>query len=174
MIHDSPMTARMRHIANVAKLKSLSLLDTEAEDCFDEVVAVACSLFDVPTALVSLLDMDRQWFKARQGLDAAETPLDISFCQFAVRTRDVMVVLDATKDERFVDNPLVTGDPHIRFYAGAPLTVGGGFRIGTLCLIDRTARSAFPLADRNLLRGLGIIVSELIEGRAARMQLDAD
>lgn len=160
---------RMGHIMNVAMLKSLNLLDTDAEESFDEVVEVASALFEVPTALISLLDLDRQWFKAKVGMEAEETALNISFCRYAVQRSDVTVVLDATADDRFRDNPLVTAKSGIRFYAGAPLIVGPReLRIGTLCLIDTTPRESFPLADVNLLQGLATIVSELIEGRAAK------
>lgn len=165
------ITRRMEHIANVALLKSLRLLDTETEECFDEVVNVAAALFDVPTVLISLLDLDRQWFKAKVGMAAEETALSVSFCRHAVETPDVLVVPDATRDDRFKDNPLVTAENGIRFYAGAPLAVGPRkMRIGTLCLIDPEPRPRFPTADRNLLRGLAIIVAELIEGRAAKAE----
>lgn len=168
------MTRRMEHIANVAMLKSLRLLDTEAEGCFDEVVEVASALFGVPTVLISLLDLDRQWFKAKVGMATCETPLGISFCSHAVERSDVMVVPDAAADARFRDNPLVTAEGGIRFYAGAPLAVGPRrLRIGTLCLIDPKPRDNFPVSDVKLLRGLAVIVSELIEGRAARIELAA-
>lgn len=167
--HPQLLSKRMAHIANVALLKSLRLLDTAAEESFDEVVAVASALFSVPTALISLLDLDRQWFKAKVGIEADETPIGISFCRHAVETTDVMVLKDATRDPRFRDNPLVTAEGGIRFYAGAPLAVGERrLRIGTLCVIDSQPRDTFSNGDVNLLRGLGIIVSELIEGRLAK------
>ena len=168
------MSRRMEHIANVAMLKSLRLLDTASEECFDEVVHVATALFEVPTALISLLDLERQWFKAKVGMAADETTLNVSFCRHAVETPDVMVVPDATADARFRDNPLVTAEGGIRFYAGAPLAVGPRrLRIGTLCLIDAAPRERFPLADVNLLRGLALIASELIEGRVAKAETAA-
>lgn len=162
-------TPRMKHLANVATLKRLGILDTAAERGFDAVVRAAARLFDAPTALVSLLDLDRQWFKAREGLDARETPLSMSFCRFATRTPDVMVVPDASQDPRFVGTPLVAGPPFIRFYAGAPLVTQDGFAIGTLCILDPAPRRTFPDADRATLADLAHVVVELIEGRAARL-----
>ncbi|MDP4528507.1 ATP-binding protein [Alkalimonas delamerensis] len=121
-------------------LQQLAVLDTEAEERFDRLTRLARRLFDVPIALITLVDADRQWFKSRQGLDACETGRDISFCGHAILQPDVFVVPDASKDDRFADNPLVTGAPHIRFYAGAPLRTASGYRIGTLCVIDRRPR----------------------------------
>ena len=126
--------------ARVAALESTDLLDTAADERFDRYTRLIRKLFDVPIALVSLVDRDRQWFKSRQGLDAPETPRDISFCGHAILQDQVFVVEDASNDTRFTDNPLVTADPNIRFYAGAPLTTPDGYRIGTLCIIDREPR----------------------------------
>jgi GAF domain-containing protein len=99
-------------------LRSLKLLDTLPEERFDRVTRLAKQVFSTPIALVSLVDADRQWFKSRQGLDATETPRDISFCGHAILDDDITIVMDARKDQRFCDNPLVCGDPDIRFYAG--------------------------------------------------------
>src|SRR6185295_19299713 len=110
----------------LAALERYAILDTKAEQAFDELVGLACAIFDVPIALISLVDESRQWFKARVGLDAAETPRDISFCGHAIHDLDIMIVNDALSDPRFFDNPLVTGDPKIRFYAGAQLTTPDG------------------------------------------------
>lgn len=134
-------------------LRSLAVLDTAAEERFDRITRTAQRLFDVPIVLVSLVDQCRQWFKSAQGLTASETPRDISFCGHAIHAGDVFVVENALTDPRFADNPLVTGPPDIRFYAGAPLATAGGFRVGTLCLIDSKPR-AFPEADRRALRDL--------------------
>ncbi|PCE26504.1 GGDEF domain-containing protein [Burkholderia ubonensis] len=130
--------------ARLATLHSLDILDTAPEERFDRVTRLARRLFDVPIALVSLVDENRQWFKSRIGLDAAETPRDVSFCAHALLARDALVIPDARLDERFHDNPLVTGTPGIRFYAGQPLRAPNGARIGTLCLIDTQPRSLAP------------------------------
>ena len=121
-------------------LQKTCLLDTPAEERFDRVTRLAQQLFDVPVVLVSLVDANRQWFKSRQGLDATETPRNVSFCGHAILGHDVLYVPDALLDERFADNPWVSGPPHVRFYAGAPLQVASGHRLGTLCLIDYAPR----------------------------------
>lgn len=121
----------------LAALRALRLLDTPADERFDRITRIAQRLFNVPMALVSLVDSNRQWFKSRQGLDATETPRNISFCGHAILQDDVFHVPNATEDSRFQDNPLVTGSPDIRFYAGAPLASPDGHRVGTLCIIDR-------------------------------------
>lgn len=137
----------------IAELRGLDLLDTPAEDRFDRITRTAARLFDVPIALVSLVDSCRQWFKSRQGLDACETERDISFCGHAIHAGDILLVPDAHQDPRFADNPLVTGPPFVRFYAGAPLTTGGGYRVGTLCVIDVRPR-VFSSSDLRALRDL--------------------
>ena len=121
-------------------LHSLRVLDTEPEERFDRITRLARKLFDVPIALVSLVDADRQWFKSRQGLDAVQTSREISFCGHAVLEDQPFVVPDAREDRRFADNPLVVDDPSIRFYAGHPVHGPNGARIGTLCVIDRKPR----------------------------------
>jgi len=140
-------------------LRDLRLLDTPPEERFDRVTRLAKQIFSTPIALVSIVDADRQWFKSRQGLDAEETHRDISFCGHAILDDKVMVVNDAENDERFCDNPLVCGDPNIRFYAGCPLTAPDGSRVGTLCIIDDKPKD---LSDEqlHLLRELGRMVEE--------------
>ncbi len=140
-------------------LRSLKLLDTPPEERFDRVTRLAQRVFGVPIALVSLIDADRQWFKSNQGLDATETPRDISFCGHAIVGDRIMVVNDATGDERFCDNPLVCGDPNIRFYAGYPINAPDGAKIGTLCLIDSEPRD-MSKEDLKLLRELGRMIEE--------------
>lgn len=121
-------------------LQQTNLLDSLPEARFDRLTRLAQQLFNVPIALVSLVDADRQWFKSKQGLGAAETHRDFSFCGHAILESDVMQVTDTLKDPRFTDNPLVTGEPYIRFYAGAPLYTDEGYAIGTLCIIDKKPR----------------------------------
>lgn len=134
-------------------------------------VDIASRVFSVPTVLVSLIDLNRQWFKARVGMDACETALDVSFCRHAVKSKDVMVVLDATADKRFRDNPLVTAPGGIRFYAGAPLRTSDGHTVGTLCLIDEMPRGAFAAEDCLILENMSRLVVELMEGRAQAKQV---
>ena len=143
-------------------LREMLILDTPPEERFDRVVKFASEEFDMPVVLVSLVDAKRQWFKARVGLDACETDRDVSFCGHAIMQPQILVVEDALQDERFHDNPLVTGAPHIRFYAGAPLQLPGGEVVGTLCMIDRQPRTldATDLAILGSLREL--VVSELV------------
>ena len=140
-------------------LRDLKLLDTPPEERFDRVTRLAKQVFGTPIALVSLVDADRQWFKSRQGLDATETPRDISFCGHAILDDKIMVVNDAESDQRFCDNPLVCGNPNIRFYAGYPLAAPDGNRIGTLCIIDEKPRE-MSHEQLQLLRELGRMVEE--------------
>jgi signal transduction histidine kinase len=123
-------------------LRRYCVLDTQPEPAFDRLTQIAQHLLDVPTVLVSLIDCDRQWFKARIGLDAAETPRTVSFCGHAVYRKQALIVPDALLDERFADNPLVVGAPGVRFYVGAPLVTAKGYALGTLCAIDYVPRSA--------------------------------
>ncbi|MCA8283304.1 sensor domain-containing diguanylate cyclase [Burkholderia cepacia] len=130
--------------ARLDTLHSLSILDTPPEERFDRLTRLARRLFDVPIALVSLVDDDRQWFKSHAGLDVTQTSRDVSFCSHALLAGNTMVIQDALNDDRFHDNPLVTGAPGIRFYAGRPLAAPNGAPIGTLCLIDTRPRSLEP------------------------------
>ncbi len=145
-------------------LESYDLLDTPADEAFDRITRLASHILEMPIALVSLVDGERQWFKSRQGLDAQETPREMAFCQHAILGDQVMVVPDATCDDRFSDNPLVTGAPDIRFYAGAPLIAPCGSKLGTLCVIDRTPRDIDD-RQRQVLKDLAAIVIDEIELR---------
>ena len=120
----------------IETLRSFNILDTSPEERFDRLTRLAKHLFSVPIALVSLVDTNRQWFKSCVGLSAIETPRDISFCGHAILGDNIFMVPDTLTDVRFYNNPLVTGSPSIRFYAGCPLTVPDGSKMGTLCLID--------------------------------------
>lgn len=147
-------------------LQSLSILDTPAEERFDRLTRLAKRLFDVPIALVSLVDENRQWFKSRVGLDAQETPREVSFCGHAIHDDDIFMVNDTHEDDRFADNPLVTGHPDIRFYGGCPLRDTNGNRLGTLCIIDTQPRY-FEEDDLDALRDL----AELAERELVAFQL---
>jgi GAF domain-containing protein len=150
----------------LAMLRDLLVLDTPPEERFDRITRFAAEQFDVPIALISLVDENRQWFKSRIGLDACETSRDISFCAHALAANAPLVIEDAAQDERFHDNPLVTGAPFIRFYAGAPLELEPGIVLGTLCLIDHAPRD-FDLLDAAILGNLRELVVEELRRRRA-------
>ncbi len=148
-------------IERLQALHDLDILDTQPEQRFDRLTRIAKTYFDVQIALVSLVDANRQWFKSRQGLEATETGRDISFCGHAILDKHIFIIPNALEDSRFADNPLVTGPPYIRFYAGAPLTNKDGYRIGTLCIIDNKPRE-LPAVDQQMLRDIADAVqSEL-------------
>lgn len=152
-------------IARLQALRDLNILDTPAEDRFDRLTRIAQHILQVPIALVSLIDADRQWFKSRQGLDAQETHRDISFCGHAILGSEVFVVADAAADPRFADNPLVLEAPSIRFYAGAPLTLSSGERVGTLCAIDRQPHQVTRAQLAALQDLAACVVDELEQAR---------
>lgn len=147
-------------------LHRLGILDTPPEETFDRFARIARTLFDVPIALLSLIDADRQWFKARVGLAVESTPRDLAFCAHAIHGSTVMEVTDASEDPRFSDNPLVTGPPGIRYYAGAPLVTRDGYRLGTLCLIDTRHRPPLGPAREAALEDLAAAACREIEMRA--------
>jgi PAS domain S-box-containing protein len=171
----------------LAALARYQILDTPQEPAFDRIVKLAALLLDVPIALISLIDADRQWFKARYGVDAPEAPRAIAFCDHAIRGRGLLVVPDAKLDPRFCDNPLVTGEMHVRFYAGAPLVTPDGSALGTICAIDRAprqlnARDAAILAalaeqvlhELEVRSALGDLYREVAEGRRTARTLQGE
>lgn len=158
-MHVPPIPAN--EASRILALHALKILDSEPEERFDRLTRMARRMFDVPIALVSLVDVDRQWFKSKQGIDASETPRSISFCSHAIVEDHIMEIPDAREDIRFFDNPVVTGDPHVRFYAGCPIKISGGHAVGTLCLVDREPRSLSP-KDRELLQDLAAMAEDEI------------
>lgn len=152
--------------ARLNSLLSFNILDTPPEERFDRLTRIARRMFDVPIALVSLIDAKRQWFKSCIGLDAHETSRDISFCGHAILRDEVFIIPDARNDPRFADNPLVTGAPHIRFYAGCPLHAPDGHKLGTLCIIDQKPRNLHK-EDLAALQDL----AAMVESELAAIQL---
>lgn len=148
----------------MASLARMTLLSTPRESDLDRITRTARKIFGTEIALISLVDKERQWFKSHIGLDTTETPRDISFCGHAIQSDQTFVVNDATVDERFKDNPLVTGFPEVRFYAGQPLTNSEGFHIGTLCVISPKARP-FSEQDQEVLQDLGRMVEIVLNNR---------
>ena len=155
--------------ARLAKLQELAVLDTPPDAVLDAIVAAASAMASAPIALVSLIDADRQWFKARVGLDATETPRDVAFCAHAIHQSEIFEVPDSRQDVRFANNPLVQGAPNVVFYAGMPLTTSDGHAVGTLCVIDHVPRHLNE-AQRESLAHLGRAVTLLLE-RGARPSL---
>lgn len=143
--------------ARLNTLRSLGVLDTPKEERFDRLTRLAKRLFDVPIALVSLVDENRQWFKSCVGLSISETPRDISFCGHAILGEDLFIIPDTCKDARFADNPLVVDEPYIRFYAGCPLSAPDGSQLGTLCILDCRPR-IFDQEDMEALADLASMV----------------
>lgn len=148
-------------------LRRYDILDTFPEVAFERITRLTANIFGAPIALISLIDEHRQWFKSHYGLDATETPLHVSFCKHAIARREVFVIPDATKDERFAENSLVTGEPGIRFYAGAPLRSPLGCQIGTLCIIDKLPRRALQHTEQQMLADLAAMVIDQMELRLA-------
>jgi EAL domain-containing protein (putative c-di-GMP-specific phosphodiesterase class I)/GGDEF domain-containing protein len=153
----------------LAALHRLELLDTPAEPAFDRLTRLAATALGVPIALISLIDEEREWFKSRFGFSLGEIPRNDSFCAHAIVADDMLVVGDATQDQRFCDNPLVVGDPHVGFYAGVPLRTADGLALGTLCILDSKPRPGLSLEQAEMLRDLAALTVALIEpSQAAR------
>lgn len=154
-------------LERIATLRQYAILDSAPESAFDLLTNYAAKQFNVPISLVSLVDTERQWFKSSCGLDAKETPRDLAFCSYTVLSDEVNYIPDASEDERLKLNPLVTGEPHIRFYAGAPLIAPNGQRVGSFCLIDDQPRRDFNAHQQSMLKDLAAMVVEHMEMRAA-------
>ncbi len=155
----------------VKRLKVLwqyEVLDTVPEEIFDDLTELAARICEAPIALISLVDEKRQWFKSKFGTRLSETSRDVSFCAHAIMQTGLFIVPDATKDERFANNPLVTSDPKIRFYAGAPLITTDGHALGTLCVIDKVPRELRPEQKQALTILARHVVSQLELRRRSR------
>jgi len=154
-------------------LAHLAILDTAPDENLDRIVGLCRSIFGVPVAVVSLVDEERQWFKSVHGLDVCETSREVAFCNYTILSDDVFEVVDAMNDPRFSNNPLVTSDPHLRYYAGAPL-IYDGVRLGALCLIDFMERSPLNLGEREILKALAaMVIREIRVQRLLRSALAA-
>ena len=149
--------------ARLNALRALLLLDTPPEERYDRLARFAAEQLNMPIALLSLVDGQRQWFKSRVGVDIAEGARDISFCGHAIMKNELFVVEDASSDARFSDNPMVVGDPHVRFYAGAPLSSPSGHHIGTLCVIDTVPRT-LDAVELSILDALRCLANETLAG----------
>lgn len=152
-------------------LLKLQILDTEPDATFDAITSLATTLFQVPIALVSLIDEQRQWFKSKQGLEVCQTDRKLAFCAHAILQPDIFIVEDASKDERFADNPLVCTIPNIRFYAGCPLIDEAGFALGTLCVIDGKPRTMTE-RDKVVLRKLAVLVMDRLKEHKQKLQTE--
>ena len=149
-----------------AAVERLGLLDTPEEERFDRHARIAAAALDAPIALVTLIDGDRQWYKSHFGFDFSETSRDVGFCSHAILEDDPLVVTDALQDDRFADNPVVVGDPHVRFYAGVPLHAADGARVGAFCIVDMKPRR-LSVAQLRMLKDIARLVEEELEPRAA-------
>jgi len=147
--------------SRIDTLRALNILDTSPQERFDRITRLAKKIFGVPTALITLVDSDRQWFLSAPDSEVKETPRDVSFCGHAILNDDVFTMPDARNDARFFDNPLVVGAPNVRFYAGCPISVQNGIKLGTICLIDQSPR-IFSEEDKDLLRDLAHMVEHEI------------
>lgn len=155
----------------VAALQSYQILDTPCESEFDDITLMAAQLCNAPMATISFVDRNRQWFKSKIGIDLNETPRDIAFCAHAIMHRDVFILPDASVDPRFARNPMVTGEPRIRFYAGVPLVTENDEALGTLCVLDRVPRN-LTTRQKSALIALSRLVLQRLEQRKQAAELD--
>jgi GAF domain-containing protein len=167
--HGKPQ--RWTEADRLAALSSYNILDTPPEQAFDDLARLAALTCKAPVALVNFVSGDRQWFKAEVGLGRRETPLDVAICTHVILQPHLFVVPDTTKDPRFDCNPLVTGEPYLRFYAGSPLMTGDGVPLGTLCVLDYVPRSGLAPDQGEALLMLARQASVLLEYRRALMSL---
>lgn len=165
-------TPDKKELARLHMLDNYQVLDTAAEKTFDDLTRLASVICETPIGLISLVDDHRQWFKARVGVDIPETSRDIAFCAHALTSTDLLIVEDALEDERFRENPLVTGELGVRFYAGAPLTVESGHTLGTLCVLD-TAPKMLSTTQRDALEVLRDAVVAQLELRRSLQTITA-
>jgi GAF domain-containing protein len=154
----------------LAALKEYHILDTGTEQSYDDITILAAHICKVPIAMISLVDEVRQWFKSRVGLEQQQTSRDVAFCAHAILQNEPLIVRDATKDRRFADSPLVTGEPHVRFYAGFPLINAEGLALGTLCVIDRQPRQ-LSAEQLKTMQALSRQVMALLESRRVSARL---
>ncbi len=166
----TPMPMPINEAARLAALQKYAILDSEPEQAFDDLTLLASYACDTPIALISLIDENRQWFKSKVGVSVSETSRDVAFCATAILQSDVFVVPDTLQDDRFRNNPLVTSEPRIRFYAGAPLVTEEGYALGTLCVIDQKPRDFRP-DQKEALKALSRLVLAQLEFRRNLMLL---
>ncbi len=159
-----PINKPGNEAARLAALEKYAILDTDPEQSFDDLTLLASFICKTPIALISLIDEERQWFKSRVGLSVSETPREVAFCSSAILQSELFIVPDALEDERFRNNPLVVSEPHIRFYAGAPLISEEGFALGTLCVVDQMPRQLAP-EQKEALKALSRLVLAQLEFR---------
>jgi GAF domain-containing protein len=153
----------------LAALDRYRILDSAREQVFDDLALLACTICGTPIALIAFLDADRQWFKARIGLEEIETPRSVAFCSHAILGHALMIIPDAHQDVRFRENPLVTASPYIRFYAGMPLRNLEDLALGTLCVIDRVPR-VLSETQQNALKSLSRLVIDQLESRRRELE----
>lgn len=161
----------LEEVLRISDLYELDILDTPAEQDYDDLVELASMICGCPMSLISLIDNDRQWFKSKKGVDDSQTSRDISFCSHAIKQEDVFIVENTLNDDRFKNNPFVTGEVQVRFYAGAPIYSPQGHKMGTLCVIDRRPKTLLP-RHIDALKKLSHQASKLLELRLKTRLLD--